>query len=245
MAKQTGSQELVLAFLQARMGSSRLPGKVLMRIEGKSILERAILRLRAAGCVDDVAVLTTSLGADDAVAAEAVRLGARVYRGPERDVLRRFQEASEAFHPQVVIRATADNPLIDIGSIDRIVAALQSDNLEYCIESELPYGAATEACSADALARVHRLARDTRDREHVTIYIKERPEEFRVSILRAPEPLRRPQVRITVDTPEDFAFMEQLIRKLPEGNGLIPLEEYISPAMALMEERESKALTIS
>jgi spore coat polysaccharide biosynthesis protein SpsF len=227
------------------MGSRRLPGKVLMQIEGKSILERAILRLRAAASVDDVAVLTTSLRADDAVAAEAARLGARVYRGPELDVLRRFQEASEAFNPQVVIRATADNPLIDIGSVDRIVAALRSGNMDYCMENELPYGAATEACSANALATVHRLARLDRDREHVTLYIKEHPEEFRVSILTAPEHLRRPRIRVTVDTPEDFAFMERLIRSLPEGNEPIPLGEYVAPAMALMEERESKALTIS
>jgi len=235
----------VLAFLQARMGSTRLPGKVLMRIRGKSILERAILRLRAARAIDDVAVLTTCLREDNAVAEEAARLGARSYRGPELDVLRRFQEASETFRPDIVVRATADNPLIDIGSVDRIVEGLRAGNLDLCMESELPYGAATEACTAEALAKAHRFARDIRDREHVTLYIKEHREEFCVSYLTPPEHLRRPQIRVTVDTAEDFMLMDRLIGSLEEGNAPRPLGEYLPLAQAMMDERECKALTLS
>jgi spore coat polysaccharide biosynthesis protein SpsF len=217
----------VMAFLQARMGSTRLPGKVLMQIHGKSMLERAILRLRAAAVVQEVVVLTTDLDQDDAVAREASRLGAPVYRGSEDDVLLRFQDAAELFKPEIIIRATADNPLIDIGSVDRIVRALVSAQLDYCMERDLPYGAATEACTAAALAKTHVQARDPRDREHVTLYIKEHSELFQVAFLEAPENLHYPELRVTVDTAEDIAFMRSLIAVLPEIDGPIPLKDYL------------------
>jgi spore coat polysaccharide biosynthesis protein SpsF len=244
-SKKQYSSRSVMAFLQARMGSTRLPGKVLMRIRGKSILERAIARLRASPIVDDVAVLTTTLPEDNAIVEEACRYGARIYRGPEHDVLRRFQEASEEFGPEIVIRATADNPLIDIGSIGRIVGALQADGLDLSVESELPYGAATEALTAAALTKAHLQARDPHDREHVTLYIKNHPEEFRVALLMAPECLRQPWIRVTVDTREDLAYMDRLIGSLPEANGQIHLQEYIPFAMSIFEQRECKALPLS
>ncbi len=120
------------------MGSTRLPGKVLLRIRGRSILERAIWRLRAARTVDELIVLTTTLDEDDAVEREAERLGVRVHRGPALDVLRRFQEASERFRPSIIVRATADNPLVDFGSADRIVRAVRSSKLDYCMEPICP-----------------------------------------------------------------------------------------------------------
>jgi spore coat polysaccharide biosynthesis protein SpsF len=223
----------VVAFLQARMGSTRLPGKALLRIQGQSLLERAIRRLRCAQVVDEVAVLTTILSEDDAIVDEARRLGALVHRGSVNDVLGRFQEASEKFSPDIIIRATGDNPLIDIGSIDRIVYALRSGNLEWVMESDLPYGAATEAITSETLAAVHLKATDPSHREHVTLYIKDHREEFRTAILAPPESLRYPQLRITIDTPEDFAFMEALIQKLPDGSTPFPLEEYLDLATGM------------
>jgi len=234
-----------VAFLQARMGSTRLPGKVLMTIQGQSILERAIRRLRAAALVDEVAVLTTRCREDDAVVEEAHRLKAWVYRGPELDVLARFYEASEKFQPQVIIRATADNPLIDIDSVNRIVETLRSGNLDLCMESELPIGAATEAITARALKAVHSQATEAPHREHVTLYIKDHPEGYRVSFPVAPECVRFPQVRLTVDTPEDFRSVDGLIRMLPEGENPLPLREYLPLALKVLSERDCKAFTES
>jgi spore coat polysaccharide biosynthesis protein SpsF len=234
----------VVAFLQARMGSTRLPGKVLMPIQGQSILERAIRRLRAAPIVDEVAVLTTCLSEDDAIVEESHRLGTWVHRGPEQDVLKRFYEAWEKFRPDIIIRATADNPLIDIDSIARIVLALCSNNLDYCIEDMLPYGSAAEAITAKALARVHLGAQESHHREHVTLYIKEHPEEFSLSVLTAPIYLQHPEIRLTVDTPADFAFVDQLIRQLPDGGNPLPLTEYLPFAQSILNERECKALDV-
>jgi spore coat polysaccharide biosynthesis protein SpsF len=224
----------VLAFLQARMGSTRLPGKVLLRIRGQTVLERAVRRLREARCVDEVVVLTTTRDEDDDVVQEAFRLGAWVHRGPEFDVLKRFQQASERFHPEIIIRATADNPLIDIGSTDRIVRALCSSNLEYCMEEQLPVGAATEAVTAAALERVDRIATDPADREHVTLYIKRHSDEFHMALLAPPDVLHHPDLRITIDTPEDFLFVTELIELIPEKSRPVPLEKYMRSARTLL-----------
>ena len=216
----------VMAFLQARMGSRRLPGKTLMKIHGRSILEHAIRRLQVSSVVDAVVVLTTRRKEDDAIVSECERLGVPFYRGSEDDVLARFFEAAEIFRPEIVIRATADNPLIEIGSIERIVTALRSFGLDYCMEINLPYGAATEAMTAASLAKTHALARDPEHREHVTIYIKEHPDEFRILLPDAPASVRRPDFRVTVDTPEDFAAIKQLIGRFPETGSPRPLEDY-------------------
>ncbi len=209
------------------MGSTRLPGKVLLKIRGQSILERATRRLMEAAAIDRVVVLTTTLEEDDQVVREALRLGAWVHRGPELDVLKRFQQASEKYGPGIVVRATADNPLIDIGSVDRIVRALKASDLEYCIESGLPVGAATEALTRETLRRVDLIAVEPSHREHVTLYIKEHPQEFRVAVLSAPDSLRHPEMRITVDTPEDFISVEGLIERLDEPTHPLPLASYL------------------
>jgi spore coat polysaccharide biosynthesis protein SpsF len=220
-----------LAFLQARMGSARLPGKVLMRIQGQSILERAIRRLRAARLLDGVVVLTTMLPQDDVIEQEGRSAGADVFRGPELDVLHRFQEASDRFAPDLVIRATADNPLIDIGSVDRIVSALKHRKLDWCMETGLPVGAATEVMTAGALRRVDSSATEQRHREHVTLYIKENPLEFRTALLEAPGAVRRPEISLTVDTPEDFEFVNQMICRFPDERfHPISLEAYLRRA---------------
>ena len=226
-------QDRILAFLQARMGSTRLPGKVLMPIQGQSILERAIRRLQAASVVDGVVVLTTTRREDDAVEQEAARHGARVYRGSELDVLLRFKEAADRYNPEIIIRATADNPLIDIGSVNRIVQVLYSDMLDYCVERDLPYGAATEAVRTEALKKTHLLARENHYREHVTLYIKDHPDSFRIGYLNPPGSLRHSGIRLTVDTMEDFLFMEHLIGQLPEGIQPLPMKEYIPLALGI------------
>lgn len=231
MIKSGKRNQVVMAFLQARMGSRRLPGKVLMPIQGQTILERAIRRLRESPAVDEIAVLTTVSPQDDAIVNEACKLGTRVHRGSEEDVLERFQEASELFHPGIIIRATADNPLIEIGSLERIVDALRSRNLDWCTERDLPYGSATEAVTASALEQTHLRAHEPRHREHVTLYIKEHPEEFHIGLLAPPAALRHPDVRFTVDTPEDFQFVNSLIEKKTENDHPLPLTEYIALAL--------------
>ncbi len=115
-----------LLLVQARMGSTRLPGKVLLDIGGKTMLERVVARARRARTADEVAVATSLSPGDDAVVREAGRLGLRAYRGSEERVLDRYYEAAKAFGADVVIRVTADCPLIDPEIIDKVVNAFSA-----------------------------------------------------------------------------------------------------------------------
>jgi spore coat polysaccharide biosynthesis protein SpsF len=198
--------------LQARYGSSRLRGKALARVGGRTILEQCLRRLSQSG-VARVILATTTQGEDDTLAAVARRMGIDVYRGDRDDVLKRFAEAARAFDLDPVLRATADNPAVDVESPVRVVAALRQTQADYIREEGLPLGASVEGMTADALYRAARLATDPYDREHVTPFILKRRDLFRVTCVDAPAPLRQPSLRLTVDTHEDLAWVSELFAR--------------------------------
>lgn len=195
--------------LQARYASTRLRGKALESVGGRTILEQCLRRLVRAG-VARVVLATTERAEDDALESIALRMGVPVYRGATDDVLGRFAQAAGIYGLDPVIRATADNPAVDVQSPGRILAALQSTEADYICEEGLPLGAAVEGMTAEALFRAARLARDPYDREHVTPFIRKRRDLFRVTTIAAPAPLSRPSLRLTVDTPEDLAWVREL-----------------------------------
>ena len=194
--------------LQARVGSSRLPGKALEPIGGCAMLERCLRRLIAGG-VAHVVLATTRLAEDDALAAIAGKLGVPVFRGDVDDVLGRYVAAAEAFNLDPIVRATGDNPGVDIQAPGRVLAALRT-GADFVIEEGLPYGACVEAMTASALRHAAVGARDRDDREHVTSYIKRRRDVFSVIVPEAPAPLRRPALRLSVDTYEDLQWVREL-----------------------------------
>jgi spore coat polysaccharide biosynthesis protein SpsF (cytidylyltransferase family) len=187
--------------LQARMGSRRLPGKVLARLGDRTLLAHCVRRLGASGLI--VVVTTTQEPEDDAVVAEARRLGAEVFRGATYDVLARFIGAARAFGFTTIVRATADNPFVDADAAGRLLPVLARSAASYVTELSLPVGAAVEAVTIDALERAHALAHDPADREHVTTLVR-RDRRFHAVELIAPPQLRRPALRLTVDTAEDL-----------------------------------------
>lgn len=195
--------------LQARVGSSRLPGKALEPIHGCSMLERCLRRLIAGG-VAHVVLATTTLFEDNALAAIAEKLGVQVFRGNVEDVLGRYAGAAEAFDLDPVVRATGDNPAVDIQAAGRVLAELRRTGADCVIEDGLPHGAAVEAMTRAALCYSALVADSAYDREHVTSFIKERRDLFRVVNLAAPSPLRRPGLHVTVDTMEDLEWVREL-----------------------------------
>ena len=203
--------------LQARYGSSRLRGKALARVGGRTILEHCLQRLMQHGTAR-VVLATTTEPEDDALAAVATRLGVVVYRGHRDDVLKRFAEAAAAFELDPVIRATADNPAVDTESPARVIAALRQTQADYIREEGLPLGAAVEGMTAAALQRAARVATDPYDREHVTPFILKRRDLFRVTHVEAPAMLRRPSLRLTVDTQEDLAWVRELFARTGSGS---------------------------
>ena len=195
--------------LQARYASTRLPGKALEPVGGRTILEQCLRRLIRAG-VARVVLATTVGPEDDALEEIAIRMGVAVYRGDTDDVLSRFSQAAQMFQLDPVIRATGDNPAVDVQAPGRILAALRATGADYIREEGLPWGACVEGMTASALHRAARLATDAGDREHVTTFIRNRRDLFRVTQVPAPAPLTRPSLRLTVDTPDDLAWIREL-----------------------------------
>lgn len=194
------------------MGSSRLPGKALASIGGQTILEHCLRRLMYAG-VAPVVLATTDRAEDQALVDVAQRIGAQVFRGDADDVLGRFVAAAAAFGFDHVVRATGDNPGTDILAPRRLLAALRSAEADYVYEQGLPYGAAVEAVTRDALERAAREATEVSDREHVTTYVRRNSHSFDVLQLSAPAPLRRPDIRLTVDTAEDLEHVRTIFER--------------------------------
>ena len=194
--------------LLARHASQRFPGKALAVLAGRTILEHCVGRLTAADA-GPVVLATTTRSDDDVLAVIAGRLGALVYRGDEHDVLGRTVAAAAAHGLDRVLRATGDNPFVDIDGPARALALL-APGVDYACEAGLPVGAAVEAVSFSALARSAREATDPADREHVTTFIKRHTDRFRCVQTRAPRPLCAPDLRLTVDTPSDLAWLRSL-----------------------------------
>lgn len=222
----------VPVILQARMGSRRLPGKVLADLAGRSVLEHCISRLVRSG-VGPVIVATSTAAGDDRVEEEAARLGVQVYRGPEDDVLQRFGLVADYLDARFFIRATADNPAVDIDAPARVVAAIEGTGADHVVESGLPVGAAVEAVRTAALFQAIAQATDQYDREHVTPFLYRNPGRFLAVMPPCPGLLRRPDLRLTVDTAEDLAFMREVVTAAEKTGRPASLAEIVSAADAV------------
>ena len=195
--------------LQARYNSTRLPGKALEPLAGRTLLEHCLRRLIKAG-VARVVLATTWEPEDDVLAAIARRVGASVYRGDSHDVLGRFSHAARLFDLDPVLRATGDNPAVDVQAPGRVLAALRLTGADYVMEQGLPHGAAVEGMSAEALHRAATLAHDPYDREHVTSFIRAHGGLFHLVDVNAPASLVRPSLHVSVDTQDDLDRVREL-----------------------------------
>ena len=195
--------------LQARMGSTRLPGKAMASIGARSLIGHCLARLRISGAAP-VLLATTISQEDDVLVATAAKYGVAAFRGPADDVLSRFVLAAQSVGARFVIRATGDNPAVDMDGPDRVLAALRSTNADHVIEEGLPYGGAVEGVTVDALMRASALASNSADREHVTPWIRRDPDRFTALRIASPPGLRHPEIRVTVDTNDDLMFMRSV-----------------------------------
>jgi spore coat polysaccharide biosynthesis protein SpsF len=217
--------------LQARMGSTRLPGKVLAKIGRRTILEHCVRRLEYSRF--PVVVATTEQGEDDIVDRAARALGVEVHRGPVYDVLTRVIDAANAFGFTEIIRATADNPFVDMGAARRASVARQRGAADHAIECGLPIGAAVEAVTLEALVRARGLVADPYDSEHVTSLVRRDP-RFRAVRAVAPGLIRRGGLRLTVDTPEDLAVAREIHNEVGRGDDFAELADIIQAAETVL-----------
>jgi spore coat polysaccharide biosynthesis protein SpsF len=203
------SDRRIVAIIQARMGSTRLPGKVLLPLEGEPVLKRVVDRVRRARTLDGVAVATTTEPEADGIQALCESEGWLFFRGDTDDVLDRYYRTAMEHDADIVVRITSDCPLIEPEVIDRVVGAFLSDgSLDYCSNTiaprTFPRGLDTEVLSFAALERAWRQDADPAWREHVTPYIYNNPERFRLRVVE--DVVDRSEMRWTMDAPEDLAF---------------------------------------
>jgi spore coat polysaccharide biosynthesis protein SpsF len=219
----------VVAIIQARMGATRLPNKVLADICGKTLIERVIERTRAARSIDAVIVATTTESADDVLAGflESRRL-CPVFRGSMADVLDRYYQSAKSAGAGTIVRVTADDPLKDPQLMDHAVGELAADPaLDYCsntLEPTYPEGLDIEAFRFAALERAWREARQPSEREHVTPFIWKRADTFKLRNFRNDRDLSA--WRWTVDKPADLEFMRAVFQEFP-GQPLVRYQDVI------------------
>jgi len=222
--------------VQARMTSTRLPGKVLMDLEGRPLLEGELERLGRCTRVEEVVLAVTTNAADDPLVALADRLGLRWYRGSEDDVLSRYAGAASEAGADLVARVTSDCPLIDPEETDAVIAALEerataTDYASNRLEPHLPRGLDVEVLWRDVLDRMDRMATSRPAREHVTWFCyAERPELFSLHSVR--RPFDAHDLRWTVDTAADLALVRRLFADLGLAERAVPLAEVIAHVRA-------------
>jgi spore coat polysaccharide biosynthesis protein SpsF len=215
--------------LQARTGSTRLPGKVLLEVLGKSMIEHLIERLKAAKSCDRIIIATTTAKGDDAIAALADRLKLKTYRGSVDDVLNRFYQAGRTFGLAHIIRITADCPLMDPAVIDKGVAEYFSSGADYCsnvLKRTFPDGEDVEIFSFNTLEKTWKEAKLAFDREHVTPYIRKHPELFKLANFKNGTNIS--DKRWTLDKEEDLVFIKKVYEALYPVNNYFGMDEVLS-----------------
>ncbi len=218
---------MIAGVVQARMGSSRLPGKALRPLGGRPMLVHVLERLRAARRIETVVLATTDRPGDEPLRSLAAQAGVAVVAGPEHDVLSRYLLAAQATRADVLVRVTGDCPLLDPPTVDAAVDAFLApppvDYLRVGAPSGFPLGLDVEVFSAEALRRADPLSVDPAWREHVTQALRRPP--FRARALPAPPDLWHPEWRLCVDEAADLALLEELHRRLGRPGAPIDVRE--------------------
>jgi spore coat polysaccharide biosynthesis protein SpsF len=220
----------IVAVVQARMGSTRLPGKVLKNIAGQPLLWHIVHRLKRSQFIERIAIATSVNPLDDAIVEWGRANAVPVVRGPEDNVLARFARAAEQLDADIIVRVSADVPFVDAGFVDHLIEALIAQNADYVLLEE---GAITAHEGVDPFTRrgLDRLMMDAGDdpaaREHVTGYFKLHPDFVRIARAKEYPALARAGARLTIDTPDDLAFIETLHARMAAKAGEASLADLL------------------
>jgi len=218
----------ILGIIQARTSSTRLPRKVLLDLEGKTVLEHVVNRVRSAKLINKVMVATTIKKEDLKIVKICADVGVEVYRGSEQDVLDRYYQAVRLLNPEHVARITADCPLIDPKMIDKVIRLHLKEKADYTsntLRETFPDGEDVEVFKFEALKKTWKNAKLSSEREHVTAYIKKNPELFNLNNLEYHRNLS--DKRWTLDNPEDYEFIKIIYKNLYGKNNLFGMTEIL------------------
>lgn len=235
----------VVAVVQARLGSTRLPAKVLREVAGRPLLSYMLERVAAASSVSKTVLATTDSAQDQALADFGVRAGVAVFRGSEGDVLDRYYRCAQAHAAEVVVRLTSDCPLMDPAVIDEVAGVFLGGGYDYVANTAPPVGTYpdgmdVEVFSMRALERAWREAVKPSEREHVTFYFWKNPDLFKTRRHDLPENLSR--FRLTVDYPSDLEVVSAVLAALYPGNPRFTMRDVLdwlsrNPEVRALNER--------
>ncbi|PIN90891.1 acylneuraminate cytidylyltransferase [Candidatus Pacearchaeota archaeon CG10_big_fil_rev_8_21_14_0_10_34_76] len=214
--------------IQARMSSTRLPGKVMLNLAGKPVLLHVYERCKNAK-VDDVIIATTTNKSDDIIEEFCKKNNILYFRGSEEDVLDRYYQCAKKFKVDIIVRVTSDCPLISSEIIDEGIEKFRAEKVDYLTNVSLrsfPRGLDFEVFSFDTLEKDYNLAKKKHEREHVTPFIYSNPSLFKIGIFLAHEKIRRPDMRLCLDTKEDMELLEIIYKEL-YSEDTIQLEKVI------------------
>ena len=240
---------MITAIIQARMGSNRLPGKVMKNIEGKPMLYYVIRQTLASKLVDKVVIATSVSSKDKIIVNYCKKNKIDYYRGSINDVLDRFYKCTKKFQCDPVIRISADSPLIDPTIIDRVLHKFLNNSYDYVsnnieksnhnwIDSScnFPVGTVVEVSTFNALESAWKKAKNQFEREHVFPYIQSHPEIFKISNVKSRKELSH--IRITVDKNNDLKFVREIYKRIPRGKNafkIYDLEKILSKEPHLLK----------
>jgi len=205
----------VIASIEARTGSKRLPNKVMKLILGKPMLELMIERVKRATKIDEIIIATSDKKDDDVIEELAAKLGVKCFRGSEDDVLDRVLKAAKSINGDLIVELWGDTVLIDPEIIDAAVEYYLDNNYDCvgtCLDKKFPWGESLLVFSTKVLDEVSKLTQDPVDRENVSTYIYQNPDRYKTGHLPCPPEIKRPELRLVVDELPDFELMEKIFK---------------------------------
>lgn len=222
---------MIVAIIEARMNSSRLPGKHMLEANGKPMIQYLIERLKSIKLLDKIVMATTYNESDDILVDLARTLSITSFRGSESDVMSRVLGAAEASAADVVVGITGDCPVIDIGLVEQAIKTFLINDCDYLNNAAVPGypgGMNTQVYSLDTLRHSSGLALDALDREHVTSHILRHPELYRQIFLAPPPELDRPEVILELDESDDYKLLKKIIESFGEEGPLFSCQQVLS-----------------
>jgi len=225
------SSKKIGAIIQARMDSTRLPNKVLLNLPYDSkitVLENIVERARMSRFLKEIIIATSNKKEDDAIENLSKKIKTPCFRGDKHDVLSRYYQAAKKYELNHIVRLTGDNPCIDIDIIDHAVSFHIKENNDYTATKNYPAGLNAEVFSFSALEAAHKNASRDFEKEHVGPYIyKSNPKKFKINFLEAKKELKHPEIRVTLDTEEDYALLCAVFDHLYRGNNFFRIKDIV------------------
>lgn len=235
----------IVASIEARMASSRLPGKILKGAVGKPLLELMVERVRKSKLLHNVVVATTVESSDDITEKACQKMGVSCFRGSNDDVLERVLKAAQTHKADLIIELTGDCPLLDPVQMDRVIQYYLDNTFDYVSnfrERLFPRGTETQVFSVKVLEDVANRTQDAADHEHVSLFIYEHPEIYKLGGVSAEPFYNRPDLRLTVDTPLDYELIRTIFERLYPKNNNFTLKDVINlldsePALKVLNQQ--------